>query len=272
MLVRKSVSDRVARRKASWITAGLLSLAVAGTAAAGSGVGGVFNLGATNTVNYLTSLVGNYSKMLHIRNNSTSTSSFVLGLQTASGTPLQLLGSTSKPPLTTNSAVKVTNLNADRLDGLDQAAFLRANGNAASASRVSGRMVYTAVAIDGTAEGYNGAIAICPTGMAPTGGGYSAWSEDEIAEVQPLLEQAVDVDEDGKLDSWAVIVYHYMDASLFVHANCAAVAQGSWAPSAVLDGGERASSMSTTEAKPMTATQFKDRLAKLNERGRKPTR
>ena len=234
-----NVAAAVVRRRVSVISAGLLVLVVAGTAAAGSGIGGVFNLGATNTVNALTQLVGNYSKMLHIKNTSTSTSSFVLGLQTAYGTPLQLIGSTSKPPFTTNSGVKVANLNADKLDGLDQSAFLRSTGTAAAARRVSTAMTY---AVGGTedgqpipAGGYGFAFAVCPSGTAPTGGGYEAYRADDewpYADVTAIAESAAfSVASPTAADAWLVLLRNdeaTLAADVFVTANCAPIARGTW--------------------------------------------
>jgi hypothetical protein len=122
---------RAARRKAALVSAGALVLIMAGTAVAGSGIGGVFNLGRTNTVNYVTTLVGSYaSRLLQVTNTSTSSAAVGAQIRASYGTPLQLIGSTSKPPFTTNSAVKVPYLNADRLDYLDSTQFQRANAAA----------------------------------------------------------------------------------------------------------------------------------------------
>jgi hypothetical protein len=87
------------------LTAGLASTALAGT-----GVGGVFNLGQLNTVNTISRLVGNVNdSMLRLNNASTGASATALDLKVTSG----------KPPMTVNSDAKVTNLNADKLDGKD---------------------------------------------------------------------------------------------------------------------------------------------------------
>jgi hypothetical protein len=91
-----------------------LTLATASVAVAGSGKGGVFNLGVTNTVNAITKLTGTVAgPSLQIINNSTN----------AAGTALNLQVATGKPPLKVNSTTKVANLNADQLDGLDSSAF-----------------------------------------------------------------------------------------------------------------------------------------------------
>jgi hypothetical protein len=87
-----------------------LTLATASVAVAGSGIGGVFNLGVTNTVNAITKLTGNVAgPSLQIINNSTNAAATALNLQVATG----------KTPMKVNSATKVANLNADRVDGKD---------------------------------------------------------------------------------------------------------------------------------------------------------
>jgi hypothetical protein len=115
------------RRKAAAATAVVLVFLVAGTTIAGSGIGGVFNLGRTNIVNYLTTLTGSYaSRLLQVTNTSTSAAAVGAQIKASYGTPLQLVGSSAKPPFTTNSGIKVTNLNADRLDNLDSTQLMRA--------------------------------------------------------------------------------------------------------------------------------------------------
>ncbi len=92
-----------------------LTLGTASAALAGSGVNGVFNLGVNNTVNAITKLVGTVAgPSLQITNNSTDSAATALNLQVAAG----------KPPMKVNRNTKVTNLNADLLDGKDQNAFL----------------------------------------------------------------------------------------------------------------------------------------------------
>jgi hypothetical protein len=91
------------------------ALVVAATAAlAGTGVGGIFNLGQTNTVNAKTSLKGSTAKKnLQITN-------------TGSGSALGLKVGPGHPPMTVDSSVKVANLNADKLDGLSSKSLQRA--------------------------------------------------------------------------------------------------------------------------------------------------
>jgi hypothetical protein len=88
---------------------------LAGTAAqAGTGVGGVFNLGKTNKVNASSTLKGSTSgKTLQLTN-------------TGAGSGLGVTVGAGKAPISVNTgAGKATNLNADKLDGLDSSAFLR---------------------------------------------------------------------------------------------------------------------------------------------------
>jgi hypothetical protein len=78
--------------------------------------GGNFILGQSNSASSTTSLTrtgANAGKGLQVSNTSTTTGATALGLNVASG----------HTPFTTNSATKVVNLNADKLDGLDSTAF-----------------------------------------------------------------------------------------------------------------------------------------------------
>lgn len=85
---------------------------MAGTALAGTGIGAVFNLGRTNTVNSTTTLTGKASgRMLQVTNKG-------------SGPALGVTVQAGKAPLTVNSTGKVTNLNADALDGSHSTDFV----------------------------------------------------------------------------------------------------------------------------------------------------
>jgi hypothetical protein len=93
------------------LTVGLASAALAGT-----GVGATFNLGKTNTVNALTSLVGSVAgPALTIDNNS----------PVAGATALRLEVEPGKPPMTVNSTAEVHGLNVDSLDGRNSSDFLQ---------------------------------------------------------------------------------------------------------------------------------------------------
>jgi hypothetical protein len=110
------------------LTVGALLLALtAGMAAAGTGVGGVFNLGKTNAVNAISVLKGS------------AKGAMVRLVNSGPGTALQLVVKPGQAPMTVNSAVKVANLNSDKLDGLDQSAFLRSGGKATDSDRLDGK-------------------------------------------------------------------------------------------------------------------------------------
>ena len=83
---------------------------VSATAFAGNGIGAVFNLGRTNRVDAPTALSGTTDgPQLRVVNSSTGSTAAGIGIKT----------NAARPPLTVNSNVKVTNLDADLLDGLD---------------------------------------------------------------------------------------------------------------------------------------------------------
>jgi hypothetical protein len=123
--------------------AAALTLGTASAALAGSGVGGVFNLGKTNTVNAITTLVGSVSgPSLRIDNNSTNSAATALDLQVEPG----------KTPMKVNSPTKVANLNADRLD----------DKSAEDLSRVAvmNTAATTEIPADGTPVTYGGELSI----------------------------------------------------------------------------------------------------------------
>ncbi|MDX6512590.1 MAG: hypothetical protein QOE36_2094 [Gaiellaceae bacterium] len=109
------------------------------SALAGTGIGGVFNLGQSNTVNHASVLAGaTGGDQLDVVNNSTAsnatagtflgksaTAGAVRAYNTGGGPALTLGVAAGKPPFTTNSATRVTNLNADKLDGHDGGEFAR---------------------------------------------------------------------------------------------------------------------------------------------------
>src|SRR3954454_19988477 len=89
--------------------------AVSTAGLAGTGIGGIFNLGTTNTSNASTVLQGSTAGQQLRVVNSTATGTGVtgIGIHTAP----------NEPPLAVDSATRVNNLNADLLDGLSSAAF-----------------------------------------------------------------------------------------------------------------------------------------------------
>jgi hypothetical protein len=114
-------------------------LTVTSTAAvAGTGIGGVFNLGAANTVNASTVLQGSTSghQQLRVVNNATTGAGTTgIGIHTAP----------NEPPLAVDSKIKVSNLNADLLDGQSSTAFVAGGGHISSA-----RLVETIPGADAT--------------------------------------------------------------------------------------------------------------------------
>ena len=91
---------------------------IATSAVAGTGIGGVFNLGKTNSVDASSTLTGAAgSKMLTITNKGPGPA---LGLSVAPGVA----------PFTVGSKTKVKNLNADQLDGVDATGFIQGTGTA----------------------------------------------------------------------------------------------------------------------------------------------
>jgi Chaperone of endosialidase len=114
---------------AALLGAGAAALITTTVAVAGSGVGGVFNLGQTNTVNARSTLTGSTAgSQLMVSNTSTD----------EAATALNLVVSPGQSPFKVNSPVKVANLNADRLDGIDSTSFWKLGGNALGSPGVLG--------------------------------------------------------------------------------------------------------------------------------------
>src|SRR5581483_8162106 len=106
-----------------------LFVALGGTTWAATG--GSFVLGKPNTADATTSLTAPVAggRALQLTNtDTTQVGSTALGLSVGSG----------HPPLSVNSSVKVTNLNADLLDGINSAGFLRSTGKAADSNLLDG--------------------------------------------------------------------------------------------------------------------------------------
>jgi len=106
-----------------------LFVALGGTTWAATG--GSFVLGKPNTADATTSLTAPVAggRALQLTNtDTTQAGSTALGLTVGNG----------HPPLSVNSSVKVTNLNADLLDGINSAGFLRSTGKAADSNLLDG--------------------------------------------------------------------------------------------------------------------------------------
>jgi hypothetical protein len=85
------------------------------------------------------------------------------------GTPLSLTAKAGKAPLAVNSKTRVTNLNADTVDGLSSGSFARTTGQ-------FGIITAEGVFLDLTDDGVDNpdvlaALAFCPPGTQVTGGG-----------------------------------------------------------------------------------------------------
>lgn len=144
----------------------------AATVALAAAPGDPFRLGKVNAINKVTKLVGKAnSPRLVIDNNG-------------NGVALSLQVKPGRPPMQVNSTRKVARLNADRLDNLDQSAFLRKNGKAADADRLDGKdsgdllstSLYSKV-VDATGSGganqsSQGSIS-CNAGDVLLNGGYT---------------------------------------------------------------------------------------------------
>src|SRR5690348_11341760 len=104
-----------------------LFVSLGGTALAATGDN--FILGQSNNATTQTGLTANLAgRTLQLTNTSTSGGAYPLGLTAGAG----------RAPFQTNSTIKVANLNADRIDGLDSTAFLPVNGKAADADKLDG--------------------------------------------------------------------------------------------------------------------------------------
>jgi hypothetical protein len=125
-------------------------IATSAVALAGSGVGGVFSLGVSNSVDAKTTLAGaSPGIQLEVKNTNaagrnglavTSANSYPTGAftNTGGGPAGAFVANAGAAPFTVSSTTKVGNLNADRLDGLDSSAFLTAGTKAKDADMLDG--------------------------------------------------------------------------------------------------------------------------------------
>lgn len=147
------------------------------SALAGTGIGGVFNLGQTNTVNAKSMLSGaTAGPQLQVTNTSTGTGATGLGINVAAG----------KPPLTVNSTTQVPQLNASLLGGKAASAFLGANGTATNAAKLGGIAPVGYVHGTGTVTGTMGFLALDAPNqiyLGPVGSLGTLWGrcEDQAA-------------------------------------------------------------------------------------------
>jgi hypothetical protein len=143
-------------------------------ALAGSGIGGVFNLGQSNSVDAKTALTGaSPSAQLQVTNTSAAGGTSGLAVNSGSGATTGVFTNTGGgpaggffvsagvKPFTVNSQTKVGNLNADLLDGLDSPSLQQ---------RVTGMCaVGTAVRVVNA----NGTVACQAVGTGATGWGLT---------------------------------------------------------------------------------------------------
>jgi hypothetical protein len=138
----------------------LVALFVALSGVGVAATGGTFILGHANTASSSSVLSAPVAggRALQVTNNNTSNASTALGLNVAAG----------HAPFTVNSAVKVANLNADLLDGIDSSALQQrvtgsCSGNSAIAQiNAAGGVACTNVKF------YSGRVVIAPGGGSPT--------------------------------------------------------------------------------------------------------
>ena len=118
----------------------LIAATVAAFVAAGAAVATTqaFTLGTTNRVNAP-------SNVTNVQSNGTTVNPVdapLLTLEnkstTANATPLSLLAAPNHPALKVNTSTRVTNLNADALDGRDSGYFLPKTGQAADSAMLAG--------------------------------------------------------------------------------------------------------------------------------------
>ena len=175
---------------------------VASTAFAGTGVGARFDLGKTNTVSAVSKLVGSVSgSSLVVDNNSTNAAATALDLQVEAG----------KAPMKVNSAAKVANLNADKLDGMDAGQL-----KGFSTLRVSTTDVNTFAGANGFG------FASCQTGEQAISGGakMASGAFDKIFYSEPGGTPTVDPTT-GQLTGWEAHWFTQADVKVRVFAVCA---------------------------------------------------
>lgn len=228
-----------------------LTVGLASTALAGTGIGARFDLGKINKVNAVSSLVGNVSgPTLALENDRSDRAATALSLR---------MENPNLAPMRTNATGTVTNLNADELDGRDSTSFADGiDGKAKDASKAdfatsAGEAQNAQVAasadrldgLDSTEIGINGykfvrtekfggsptkqvAIASCPAGTQIVGGGghVSPGFNDPNADSAPLALRINGVDLNG-FDNWSVVATeiepYEFEWGIFAMAVCAKV-------------------------------------------------
>ncbi len=167
-----------------------------GTTALAAAPGDPFKLGRSNTIDKITTLVGDVNNaMLEIENNSTGDSATALDLQVKPG----------QAPMKVDSGTKVVDLNSDELDN-----------KSASEIGVNGLDQVISVS-DANSESSKTATAVCPDAKVVVGTGYSITGgksgnfPDAEADVvidslipNDLIVTVTAFEEEPTSDSWAV--------------------------------------------------------------------
>jgi hypothetical protein len=184
-----------------------LTVGLASTAMAGTGVGARFDLGKINTVNALTSLVGSVAgPSLKIDNNSAGTGATALRLEVEPG----------KPPMSVNSTTEVQGLNVDSLDSKNSSDFLQESSDRDDFLPSKSYEVRAEVQGKGGGQ-FASEFAECDPGDHVLSGGYiSADLGDHIATSTPGADNA------SNQHGWFVFYDDFNSASSFtVMALCA---------------------------------------------------
>jgi len=125
------ISAFLTRHRATVVLGFVLAFAMVGTA--GATAGAMLHLGVSNTASTMTTLSSSVNgTVLQLSNSNTTggTAARGLGITVPAG----------RAPIRVNStAGKATNLDADKLDGVDSTELLRTTGTAADADRLDGR-------------------------------------------------------------------------------------------------------------------------------------
>ena len=154
-----------------------VAMLTATSALAGTGIGAVFNLGKTNTVNATSGLAGKTAgPLLNITAQGT-------------GPALSLHVRNGKAPLTVSSATQVPNLNASLLGGLPAASFVQGSGQVRAYTRqLTGGQSGTLLQI----PGYGTLTASCVSSVGvnvdyTNNGSFTVdlWNDDQLSGTAP---------------------------------------------------------------------------------------
>jgi hypothetical protein len=154
------------------VVLGAVIAAVVSVGAVGFGAVTPFNLNTTaNTVSAPTAASGSIAgNQFTLTDNSTSAGAplALTNNSTATGaTALKLTVKPGKAPLAVNSGTKVTNLNADRVDGIDTTGLIQGKGRtynlAVAITRPTGNTYFEYVPAPAVAPGFINVSLLCPS-------------------------------------------------------------------------------------------------------------